>query len=514
MSTSHAVPEAFAHLTDLASDVTGAFVLFATDDYFAEKENLLKPTAPVWIADKYTDKGKWMDGWESMRKREPGHDHAILRLGMPGEVHGVLVDTTHFKGNAPQEVSIEGVEASDTATAKDLANHPGWKEILPRTAVKPDFPNAIALPAVSPRITHVRLHIYPDGGVARLRVYGVVRPEPRTFWQAGSIDLAAIENGGTVAAVSDQFFGPPSNLLLPGRGVNMGDGWETKRRRTPGSDWCVLWLGRRGRVERIELDTHFFKGNAPQATLIEALDEAELRPGELAERLRSREPWPVLVGKTPLVQHRRHVIEPDRPRIVTHLRVHIFPHGGVNRMRVFGHAVDTADEERARAAWNDLSEADARTLALSWNGASAFASKMIASRPTPSVRALFSAAEEAWWSLGEKDFLEAFAAHPRLGQPKKAATQTERSAAWSANEQAGITATAEEVSARLAELNERYFEKFGFLFILFATGRSASEVLARITERIENDRATEIENAAREQAKITRLRIGKWLLAQ
>ena len=146
MSTSPAVPEAFAHLTDLASDVTGAFVLFATDDYFAEKENLLRPNAPVWIADKYTDKGKWMDGWESSRKREPGHDHAILRLGMPGEIHGILADTTHFKGNAPQEVSLDALEAPDTATAKDLADHPGWKEILPRTAVRRSPPTVHTTP--------------------------------------------------------------------------------------------------------------------------------------------------------------------------------------------------------------------------------------------------------------------------------------------------------------------------------------------------------------------------------
>ena len=512
MSSSHAVPEAFAHLTDLASDATGAFAVYATDDYFAEKENLLKSAPAVWIEGKYTDKGKWMDGWESQRKREPGHDFCIVRLGMPGEIHGVLADTTHFKGNAPQEVSMEGLEAPDTIGAHELLDHPGWKEILPRTAVRPDFPNAIALPAVSARTTHVRLHIYPDGGVARLRVYGVVRPDPRTFWRAGSIDLAAIENGGTIAAVSDQFFGPPSNLLLPGRGVNMGDGWETKRRRTPGSDWCVLWLGRRGKVERIEIDTHFFKGNAPQATLIEALDETTLAPGELAARLRSTEPWPVLVSKTPLVQHRRHVIDPDRPMIATHLRVHIFPHGGVNRMRVYGHALDTHEEARAREAWNAMNGDDALSLALSWNGSAAFAEAMLARRPFASAREILAAAEEIWWSLGASDWLEAFAAHPRLGQPKAAATQTARSASWSAGEQAGIAATAEQVAARLAELNELYFERFGFIFILFATGRTAPEVLASLEERVTGTRDAEIQNAAREQAKITRLRIGKWLL--
>ena len=182
-------------------------------------------------------------------------------------------------------------------------------------------------------------------------------------------------------------------------------------------------------------------------------------------------------------------------------------------MRVFGHALDTPEEARARDAWNGMDGDAARTLALSWNGSIAFAERVLAQRPMASVRALFQGAEDAWWSLAEGDWLEAFAAHPRLGQPKKAATQTERSASWSANEQAGIASTAEGIAERLAELNERYFEKFGFLFILFATGRTAADVLARLEERIENGRAQEIESAAREQAKITRLRIGKWLLS-
>lgn len=514
MSSAPAVPKQFSHLTDLASDLTGTFVLYSTDDYFAEKENLLKPSAPVWIEGKYTDKGKWMDGWESQRKREPGHDFAIVRLGTPGSVHGILADTTHFKGNAPQEVSVEGIEAADTATPGDLIDNPGWKEILPRTAVLPDHPNVLVLPAISSRVTHVRFHIYPDGGVARLRVYGEVKPDPYTFWQRGSVDLAAIEQGGTVAAVSDQFFGPPSNLLLPGRGVNMGDGWETKRRRTPGSDWCVLKLARAGQIDRIELDTHFFKGNAPQATLIEALNEADISADELANCLAAKAPWPVLVHKTPLVQHRKHVIYPDRPTAVTHLRVHIFPHGGVNRMRVFGTAVDTENEARTRQGLNGMSTDEARALFLSWNGSTAFAKALLERRPFATVRSIFQAAEEVWWSLGESDHQEAFAAHPRLGQPKKASTQTEQSASWSAGEQSGITTTQEQVAARLALLNELYVEKFGFIFILFATGRTAANVLEQLERRIENDRAAEVENAAREQAKITRLRIGKWLLGK
>jgi allantoicase len=513
MSTQPQAPTAFAHLVDLASDVTGAFVVSATDDYFAEKESLLKPSAPVWLEGKYTDKGKWMDGWESQRRREPGHDWCVVRLGVPGEVHGLLVDTTHFKGNAPEAVSLEGLEGPDTLTASALADHPGWRELLSRTAVRPDHANVVPLPVVSPRVTHVRLHIYPDGGVARLRVYGAAAPAPSVFWQAGSIDLLAVENGGAVAGASDQFFGPPSNLLLPGRGVNMGDGWETKRRRTPGSDACVLRLGRRGVIERFEIDTHFFKGNAPQATLIEALDEAALAPGELDERLASPAPWPVLVARTPLVQHRRHALLPDRPMPVTHLRVHIFPHGGVNRMRAFGHALDTPAEARALAALAVKPEAEAATLFLSWNGARDFAAGMLARRPFASVRALFQAADDVWWSLDEASRLEAFAAHPRLGQTKAAATQTAQSAAWSRGEQASLQASAATEADRLAELNDAYFEKFGFIFILFATGRTAADVRERLEERVLGTRVAEIEAAAREQAKITRLRIGKWLLA-
>jgi allantoicase len=514
LSSAAAVPQIFAHLVDLASDATGGFALYATDDYFAEKENLLKPAAPVWIADRYTDKGKWMDGWESQRRREPGHDFCILRLGMPGRVHGLLIDTTHFKGNAPEQASLEVLGAPDGSPARLLVDHPGWVEVLPRTVVRPDHANAIMLPSPSARATHVRLRIYPDGGVARLRVYGVVEPDPHLFWRPGSIDLAAIEHGGTIAVASDQFFGPPSNLLLPGRGVNMGDGWETKRRRTPGSDWCVVRLGRRGVVERLEIDTHFFKGNAPQATLIEALDEDAIGAEELERRLRVKDGWTPLLGRSPLAAHRRHSFQPDRPIVATHLRVHIFPHGGVNRLRAYGRALDGAIERRALDSFHSKSDADARSLLLSFCGARAFADPMLARRPFTSVRDLFSAAEDALWSLSADDWLEAFAAHPRLGERKAAPAQTDQSAAWSRGEQAGLATARDDVSARMATLNDQYFEKFGFIFILFATGRTAPEVLDCLEERLENDRAIEIESAAREQAKITRLRIGKWILEQ
>jgi allantoicase len=503
-------------------------VLWATDDYFAPKENLVRPDAPQWKEGLYTDRGKWMDGWESQRKREPGHDEAILRLGTPGRVHGIVCDTTHFKGNAPQAVALEIAQAPHTATPTDLLALPqaqneeeyrarnggAWLRVLPQTPIQADFPNLLPLPVAGEHATHVRLHIFPDGGVARLRVYGEVQPHPRVFWRGGSVDLAAVENGGTVVAVSDQFFGPPSNLLLPGRGVNMGDGWETRRRRTPGSDWCVIRLARRGWVERLELDTHFFKGNAPQAVLVEGLDEADLAPEQLQQRLTTPGAWVPFIEPTPLVQHHRHWLEPARPQWLTHLRVHIMPHGGVNRLRAFGYAAATPAEQARLAELEALHDAAATELLLSFNGSERWAARMLAERPFASVRKLFAKADHIWWQLDQADWLRAFAAHPRIGQSHAAATATSQSAAWSRGEQAQVQHAAAPTTARLAELNEAYYEKFGFTFIVCATGRSASQMLGMLECRLHASPHEEIETAAREQARITRLRLEKWILGQ
>ena len=514
MTSAAPVPEPFKPWVDLSSDVLGTFVLYATDDYFAGKENLVQAHAAVWLSEEYTDKGKWMDGWESQRRREPGHDFAVLRLGAPGRVMGALVDTTHFKGNAPQEVSLEGIEAPHTSTPAQLNASTAWFSLLPQVAVKPDFGNVLLRSELSPRVTHVRLRIFPDGGVARLRVYGEVAPEPRTFWKHGSIDLGATENGGTIAAVSDAFFGPASNMLLPGRGVNMGSGWETKRRRTPGSDWAVVKLGRRGTLDRIELDTHFFKGNAPQAVLIESIDASTLTPDALAKRLAAPTGWDVLVDRTPLVQHRRHQLEPIRPRVVTHVRVHIFPHGGVNRLRLFGSAVDTAAEHSALSALNAMSEARARTTFLSFCGSSAWADGMLEMRPYPSLRALFAHADAVWWGLSNPDWHEAFKAHPRIGANKKAPSQSARAGALSKGEQRQVGQADPKVLAKLKRLNDAYFKKFGFIFICFATGKSAEQMLALLETRLERTVSAEVETAAAEQSKITRLRLEKWLQAK
>jgi allantoicase len=510
MGSSATVPEVFADLVDLSADSLGAFALHATDDYFAEKENLLKASAPEWVEGKYTDKGKWMDGWESQRRRLPGHDFCLIRLGVPGQVHGALVDTTHFKGNAPSEVALQGLVADDTASVEELLASDDWVELLPKTAVKPDFANVLTRAEPSPRVTHVRLSIFPDGGVARLRVYGSVAPAAKTFWRCASVDLGAVENGGKVVAVSDTFFGPASNLLLPGRGVNMGDGWETKRRRTPGSEWAVIELGRRGVVEHIELDTHFFKGNAPISTTLLALDGSKLKPKSLAAKLGSDEGWVRLV-EAPLVQHRRHTLVPERPVIATHVKVHIFPHGGVNRLRLFGHAVDTDAEALKLVQLNQLPAEEAKSLLLSFCGSPALADRLVAARPFDSLRALLASTQSTWWELDEGEWLTAFAAHPRLGDSARPTAQTEQSSSWSKKEQQGVQSSQSATLDSLRKANEQYLSKFGFIFICFASGKSGERVLSILEQRLQNDRAVEVENAAREQAKITQLRIEKWV---
>ncbi len=463
---------------DLASEVTGGFVLFATDDYFAEKENLLKTGEPVFIADKYTDKGKWMDGWESQRRRTPGHDWAIIRLGTPGVLSRVVVDTTHFRGNAPSEIQLEGIEA-DGAPVERLLGEDGYAVVITRSAVQPNTKNSFTIDEPR-RFTHLRLRIYPDGGVARLRAYGRVAPDEAIFLRPGAIDLCAVENGGRVVQVSDRFFGPPSNMLLPGRGVNMGDGWETARRRTPGTDWAVVELGRPGIIENIALDTHFFKGNAPQAVSIEgSMGGGDFRP---------------LLSRTRLEPHKRHVFAPDRRMMVTHVRVHIHPHGGVNRLRLFGLPVE-GDAVRVRL--EQLSE----QVLLRINASREWTRSVLARTPYLSARDLLRAADEAWWTLGAEAWREAFGGHPQIGE--RAAEQRE-----------AVDRAAATTLDRLRELNAAYAKKHGFIYIVFAADKSADEMLALLEERLARDTAVELEAAAVEQMKITRARLERWLLGR
>jgi allantoicase len=321
-------------LVDLASEHLGGAVIAANDEFFAPKERLILPEPAVFIPDKYTDCGKWMDGWETRRRREPGHDWCVLRLGLRGIVRSVVVDTAHFKGNYPESCSIDAAVVEGHPAAAEIVAKAAWTPILDRTALRGDSENVFDVRAQ--QATHLRLNIFPDGGVARLRVLGEVTPDWHALARAGGdIDLAALENGGLVIACSDMFFGRMQNLILPGPSRGMHDGWETKRRRGPGHDWAVVRLGWPASIRRIEVDTSYYKGNAPGRC---SLDWCRRAPE--GNEMWTSWPWQPLLAETPLQPHARHTFETSVARDVTmFVRLNIFPDGGVARLRLFGRRI-------------------------------------------------------------------------------------------------------------------------------------------------------------------------------
>lgn len=322
----------FLSLPDLASCRLGAAAVDANDEFFAPRDNLLLEADATFDPGRFTDRGKWMDGWETRRRREPGNDWCVVRLGVPGIVHGVVVDTAHFRGNHPESASIEGGRIEGETARWEEAE---WEPLVPRTPLAGDARNAFAVH--HPRLcTHVRLSIFPDGGVARLRVHG----EPAPDWAAlgetgGSIEVASIPRGGSVVASSDAFFGAPHHLLLPDDPTGMWDGWETRRRRGPGNDWVVVRLGRRIEIRAIEIDTRHFKGNFPESARVEAIDAAD---ATIEELIADGAGWRDVLPRTRLRPDVRHRFEPPALMSLeaTHVRLSIFPDGGVARLRVMG----------------------------------------------------------------------------------------------------------------------------------------------------------------------------------
>jgi allantoicase len=325
-------------LPDLASRRLGGSVVYATDELFAAKENLIKPEPPVFAAGEFGAKGKVYDGWESRRRRVPGNDHAIIRLGVPGVVHGVAVDTSFFRGNYPPQVSVEALSVDGYPSAAELGQLE-WQPLVERADAAGDACNWY--PVAAPRhCTHVRLSIYPDGGVARCRVHGQPLPDPRFL--AGTIDLAAIDNGGQLIECSNAFYSSAVNLIMPGRPVSMADGWENARRRDGGFDHATFGLAAAGVVSQVEIDTSYFVGNAPAAARLLA---AAVGPADSLTAAR----WAELLPRVELQPDTRHRFLVGPAEAVTHVRLEVFPDGGLARLRVLGEIIaDAAAGLRAR----------------------------------------------------------------------------------------------------------------------------------------------------------------------
>ncbi len=334
-------PELYEHdfsrtHTNLLDDRLGACALSCSDDWFAECGNLVKSEVPIFKPRHFVSTGQWMDGWESRRsfdreeRRNSGidHDWCVLRMAREGCIVGVDVDTSHFTGNAPQQVSVEGCWVE--GEVDDAAD---WQELLPRCDVDADSHNFLPVPN-NARVNHLRLKIYPDGGVARFRAYGKVMLDPNHFVDGEMIDLASVLYGGRGLLSSDMFYSAASNMLMPARGINMGDGWETRRSRSTDPEWSIIKLGMEGTIRKIIVDTAHFRGNNPDRFSLEAcLAEDQAVLDNQAE-------WTTILQEQPLHPDREHLfikqIAGGADQRYTHVRINIFPDGGISRLRVFG----------------------------------------------------------------------------------------------------------------------------------------------------------------------------------
>lgn len=320
----------FEQYVNLADEKIGAVAIYATDDFFADKSRLISSAQPVFKENLYDDNGKWMDGWESRRKRGEGYDYCIVRLGFVGTIKGLDIDTSFFTGNYPPSASVDACYSPDG----DPTEATEWQEILPSQSLQGDSHHEHIVDNEQV-FTHVRLNIYPDGGVARLRVYGL----PSVDWDKTAadveVDLAALENGGRALACSDEHFGKKANILRPGRGENMGDGWETARRRTPGNDWVIVALGHPGTINKVAIDTAHFKGNFPDSCSIQA---AYVQGGTDDQVATQSLFWRELLPSQKLAADSIHEFSDQVNDIgaITHVRLNIFPDGGISRLRLFG----------------------------------------------------------------------------------------------------------------------------------------------------------------------------------
>jgi allantoicase len=481
----------FTTLPDLAARRLGGMVLIANDEFFAPKENLLEPGAPVFDPDRYTDRGKEMDGWETRRRRDPGHDWCIVRLGVPGIVRGVVVDTSFFRGNYPDRCSVEGVVVEE-----DDVTGVEWFELLPESPLEGDSVNRFDV--ASPlRVSHLRLNIFPDGGVARIRVHGEPLPDLRTLTDAGGrTDAAASLSGGFVLDASDLFFSSPHNLIAPGDSHGMHDGWETRRRRGEGHDWVVLRLAAETQIERVEVDTSNFKGNYPDTCSLDVRVTPDVAVDPEAEPA-----WSEVVSRRKLGPHRRVAFPIDPPAPANQVRLNIHPDGGVARLRVHGRVTDDGWRSFGARWLNAKTPELFEERVLACCGSRAWAKGLQEARPFATFDALLETSDDVWAGLSADNRREAFAAHPRIGEGG--------GSAWARSEQAGTAGSNDEVLRALDAGNREYEERFGHVFLINATGRSAEEMLEALRARLGNDPATELAEAAEQQRQITRLRLEK-----
>lgn len=473
---------------DLASRALGGSVLLANDETFAEKENLLTAAPPTHLPHTMGPRGQIYDGWETRRRRSPGEDWVLVRLGVPGVVHRVVVDTAFFTGNYPTSAQVHACFLGGWPSADEVAAHSDWTDLTGRQDLAGDSANSLEVQ--SPVLaSHLRLTIHPDGGVARLRALGEVVPDPRR-WAGLSVDLAASENGGIVLDCSDRFYSPPENAIAPGNAATMDAGWETKRRRDGGNDWILLGLAAPGRIRQVVVDTTHFVGNAPGAVALSALDDA----GE----------WRPLLQRTAITPDTRHWFGLDGDLIARQVRLDLFPDGGLARIRLWGDPTPDAVDAAGLRRWNLLpSDVVAAAALRSCCSSPGWAAELAAGRPYATLDDLVARSDATLTWLGQGDLAAALAGHPRIGE-RPAGSGAE--AASARREQAGVGEDAE-LRAALAEGNREYEQRFGHVYLVRAAGRSGEELLTLLRDRLGHTPEAEGPVVRRELAQITALRL-------
>lgn len=388
----------YQDLPNLASAMLGTRIVFATDEWFAAAENMIKDDDAVWKQDLYTTYGKWMDGWETRRRRTEGHDWCIVQLGLPGLIRAIEVDTAFFTGNFSPKVSIHGASArsANASTVENLVRlrlssvegredarmglcaspaewegvaglqSDSWPVLVPLSPLGAGYEETrrtLFEVRHNEPIHFLRINMGPDGGIARIRVYGEVVVDPERLPSA-DIDLAAVEHGGIAIACSNRHYGHPRNLIAPGRGNCMGDGWETARQPArppvyvkgedglmvlPGCDWAILRLGITGVITSLEVDTHFYKGNYPESCLVEAClaprDDATAKAMSTVEG-QAKFQWSTLLPRTRMTSDAQHFFSASDGTLqslgtVSYLRVTSYPDGGIMRIRARGRRADS-----------------------------------------------------------------------------------------------------------------------------------------------------------------------------
>ncbi len=474
---------------DLASDRLRGYVLASSDQAFTSGAQLVSSQEP-----------KSSLGWRTRRRRESGHDWAVIRLGVPGIVEELVIDTTGQAGQSPTHVSVEGCNAPHTCAAGDLKD---WEALLPKTVLADDCPNTFSVPN-GKRYSHLRLNIYPDGGITRFHALG----QPVPSWMApgavplSSLDLAGAHNGGQVFGWSDAISAPAAqNLIYPSAPSDSNDAWITRRRRQPGHDWLVVRLAEAGQLHTVVLDTERLETDIPAKASLEGAHSL----GQPEES-----DWFELLPAQATLSNTEHVYSQE---IATHeevrwVRLNLFPDGGMARLRLWG-ALSPKGQVQSRLRYlNSASSGELREIFRAVCHSDKWASSMALAGPFESVSDLQKKGATAWSHCREVDWREALAGHPRIGEKAKGGDLASR---WSRGEQSKAATPDEAIKAELRENQLVYEERFGFLFLICATGRTTDQILSVLKVRLEQTPEIELQTVAEELAKIIHLRLEKLL---